>query len=140
MKNGFIPTTIGSICRLVNGRAFKPSDWSNEGLPIVRIQNLNDKEKPFNYYTGVADDKHLIDDGDVLLSWSGTSQSMVKISGSSLRAIEVPVPGSKDEQERTLAGLRNRHARAKAIQGSVAEIPVNHLRHSILRKAFAGEQ
>src|SRR5207248_2982031 len=72
MKNDFIPADIGSICRLVNGRAFKPSDWSTEGIQIVRIQNLNDIDKPFNYYNGTPDDKHLIDDGDVLLSWSGT--------------------------------------------------------------------
>ena len=32
---------IGELCDLINGRAFKPSDWGTEGLPIVRIQNLN---------------------------------------------------------------------------------------------------
>ena len=42
---------IGDICNLVNGRAFKPIDWTDVGLPIVRIQNLNDKSKPFNYYS-----------------------------------------------------------------------------------------
>jgi len=72
MKNGFIPAAIGSVCRLVNGRAFKPSHWSANGIQIVRIQNLNNAEKPFNYYSGTVDEKHLIEDGDVLLSWSGT--------------------------------------------------------------------
>jgi type I restriction enzyme S subunit len=32
--------TVGDILDLVNGKAFKPSDWENEGLPIIRIQNL----------------------------------------------------------------------------------------------------
>jgi type I restriction enzyme, S subunit len=64
--------SIGSVCRLVNGRPFKPSDWSTTGLPIVRIQNLNDHDKPFNCFDGRVDAKHLIDSGDVLLSWSGT--------------------------------------------------------------------
>ena len=63
---------IGSLCQLVNGRAFKPSDWTEDGLPIVRIQNLNDETKPFNYYNGKIRSKYLIEDGDVLLSWSGT--------------------------------------------------------------------
>ena len=69
----------------------------------------------------------------------GTSQSMVKISGATLREIVVPVPDTISEQERILGILRNRHERAKAIQSSVGEIPANHLRNAILRKAFAGE-
>jgi type I restriction enzyme, S subunit len=64
--------SIGSLCELVNGRAFKPSDWGKTGLPIIRIQNLNDPSKPFNYFSGAVDDKHIINDGDILLSWSGT--------------------------------------------------------------------
>lgn len=50
--------SIGELCQLINGYAFKPSDWSSEGTPIVRIQNLNKK-----YY---------IDNGALLFSWSGT--------------------------------------------------------------------
>ena len=63
---------IGELCDLINGRAFKPSDWGTEGLPIVRIQNLNDHNKPFNNYSGTYSEKHFIDDGEILLSWSGT--------------------------------------------------------------------
>ncbi|HNR13875.1 MAG TPA: restriction endonuclease subunit S [Thermodesulfobacteriota bacterium] len=63
---------IGELCDLINGRAFKPSDWGTEGLPIVRIQNLNDQSKPFNRYNGSYADKHFIDNGAILLSWSGT--------------------------------------------------------------------
>jgi type I restriction enzyme S subunit len=63
---------IGDLCELINGRAFKPSDWAKAGLPIVRIQNLNDPTKPYNYYAGTVKTKNLIDTGDVLLSWSGT--------------------------------------------------------------------
>jgi len=67
------PTSpLGELCGLINGRAFKPSDWGKSGLPIVRIQNLNDPTKPFNYYDGDYKEKHFIDDGDILLSWSGT--------------------------------------------------------------------
>lgn len=63
---------IGDVCQLVNGRAFKPSDWTKEGLRIIRIQNLNNEDAPFNCYNGNYLHKHLIGDGDVLLSWSGT--------------------------------------------------------------------
>ena len=40
---------------------FKPSDWTVDGLPIVRIQNLNDHAKPFNRYNGRVDQRVLID-------------------------------------------------------------------------------
>lgn len=63
---------IGDLCHLINGRAFKPSDWSKRGLPIVRIQNLNDPTKPYNHYDNPIDEKYIIENGDILLSWSGT--------------------------------------------------------------------
>jgi restriction endonuclease S subunit len=40
---------LGDICILINGDAYKDTDWSSKGVPIIRIQNLNDKTKPFNY-------------------------------------------------------------------------------------------
>lgn len=72
MTHSAVSQPLGSLCRLQNGRAFKPTDWSDTGLPIIRIQNLNDIEAPFNHFDGDVEDRHLVRDGDVLLSWSGT--------------------------------------------------------------------
>ena len=66
------PTTLGAFSDLINGRAFKPSDWSTNGLPIVRIQNLRNQEATFNRYAGAIDDRHRISTGDLLFAWSGT--------------------------------------------------------------------
>lgn len=63
---------IGVICDLVNGRAFKPSEWTDTGLPIIRIQNLNNSDATFNHYDGEVQDKFLINNGDLLFAWSGT--------------------------------------------------------------------
>ena len=63
---------IGDAMALVNGRAFKPTDWSTSGVPIVRIQNLNDPNAPYNYCSFSVDERFYIDNGDLLLSWSGT--------------------------------------------------------------------
>jgi type I restriction enzyme S subunit len=65
-------TRIGGALRLVNGRAFKPSEWSKSGVPIVRIQNLNNQDAPFNYYRGELPEKFKLRDGDLLFAWSGT--------------------------------------------------------------------
>ena len=63
---------IKEVCQLINGRAFKPSDWGTEGIPIVRIQNLNDEDAAFNYFAGQYDPIHEINDGELLFSWSAT--------------------------------------------------------------------
>jgi type I restriction enzyme S subunit len=63
---------LGEICSLVNGRAFKPEEWESEGLPIIRIQNLNDDSKPFNYSSKKWPEKVRAKTNDILLSWSGT--------------------------------------------------------------------
>ena len=64
---------LGDVCNLINGMAFKPSDWRKEGLPIVRIQNLNNEKSEFNYCDpDIVDSKYIIDDGTLLFSWSGT--------------------------------------------------------------------
>ena len=68
----WVEAEIGDLCDLINGRAFKPSDWTDDGLPIVRIQNLNNPNKAFNRYDGEVRDKFLIESGDLLFAWSGT--------------------------------------------------------------------
>ena len=63
---------LRELCILVNGKAFKPSDWSTSGKPIIRIQNLNDATKPFNYWDGSLEKQVIVNPGAVLLAWSGT--------------------------------------------------------------------
>lgn len=63
---------LGEVCDLVNGDAYRDSDWSTNGVPIIRIQNLNDSRKPFNCWAGSLDDRVVVHTGDVLLAWSGT--------------------------------------------------------------------
>jgi type I restriction enzyme, S subunit len=64
---------IGDQLELINGMAFKPTDWVDSGLRIVRIQNLNNPNASFNFCDPAkARGKSLIDDGSFLISWSGT--------------------------------------------------------------------
>ena len=72
LPEGWKWVRLSSLCSLRNGKAFKPSDWSDSGLPIVRIQNLNNPDSKFNYYNGHVEDKFLIKSGDLLFAWSGT--------------------------------------------------------------------
>ena len=63
---------LGDIATYINGYAFKPSDWEDEGLPIIRIQNLTGNAYSENKYNGVIDDKYIVNTGDVLISWSAS--------------------------------------------------------------------
>lgn len=65
-------TDAGNLLDLINGRAFKSTEWNTSGKPIIRIQNLNDRNAPFNYFQGEAEERHQVQNGDMLLSWSGT--------------------------------------------------------------------
>ena len=72
LPDGWRWVRIGELCRLVNGDAYRESDWSITGVPIIRIQNLNDGSKPFNYWAGSLQDRVVVESGNVLLAWSGT--------------------------------------------------------------------
>jgi len=72
LPRGWAYAKIGEICNLVNGRAFKAEDWSSCGLPIIRIQNLNNHYAEFNYCSFDVEDKYYVDDGQLLFAWSGT--------------------------------------------------------------------
>ncbi len=63
---------LGQATGLVNGKAFKPTEWSDRGVKIVRIQNLNDTKASFNHCNFDVPEKFFIDDGNLLVSWSGT--------------------------------------------------------------------
>jgi len=64
--------TLGKVATYVNGKAFKPTEWSREGLPIIRIQNLNREKSEFNYCNFKVDEKFHVNKGDLLFAWSGT--------------------------------------------------------------------
>jgi len=72
LPKGWKSAQIGKLCNLINGKAFKPEDWKTSGLPIIRIQNLNNKTAAFNYFEGVPEPKHLVQNGQLLFAWSGT--------------------------------------------------------------------
>ena len=58
--------------RYVNGYAFKPDDWSVDGRPIVRIQNLTNPDASFNRLEGELDQRYRVRQGDILISWSAS--------------------------------------------------------------------
>ncbi|MBK8017727.1 MAG: restriction endonuclease subunit S [Betaproteobacteria bacterium] len=72
LPTGWVAARINDTGLYINGLAFKPSDWKASGLPIIRIQNLSDDSREFNYAQGEFADEVLVRTGDILVSWSAT--------------------------------------------------------------------
>jgi type I restriction enzyme, S subunit len=63
---------LGEIADYLNGRAFKPTEWEEQGLPIIRIQNLNKPDARYNYSSQIFEDKYRVEKGDLLFAWSAS--------------------------------------------------------------------
>ena len=63
---------LGDVATYINGYAFKPDDRGDEGLPIIRIQDLTGNAYDLGFYNGKYPEKIEINDGDVLISWSAS--------------------------------------------------------------------
>ena len=63
---------LGDVATYINGYAFKPEDRGNEGLPIIRIQDLTGNSYDLGFYNGDYPKKIEINDGDILISWSAS--------------------------------------------------------------------
>jgi type I restriction enzyme S subunit len=75
VPSGWLAARLNDTGLYINGLPFKPTDWKQEGLPIIRIQNLTDPSREFNYATGDFPDEVLVCDGDILVSWSATLEA-----------------------------------------------------------------
>lgn len=72
LPRGWSIERLGDVGEYINGYPFKPDDWKDSGLPIIRIQNLNDPSKPYNYHPARIDERYLVKNGDILISWSAS--------------------------------------------------------------------
>jgi len=63
---------IKDIATILSGNAWKSTSFSDEGIPIIRINNMNTNNGNFVYWQDDYDKKYIIKNGDILLSLSGT--------------------------------------------------------------------
>ena len=72
IPTGWAVTSVGAVAKYQNGRAFKPSEWKETGLPIIRIQNLNDATAAFNCSDRSHEQRFKVKNGDLLFAWSAS--------------------------------------------------------------------
>ena len=51
---------LGDVATFINGYPFKPTEWSSEGMEIIRIQNLTKGSSETNYFKGSVPEKYKI--------------------------------------------------------------------------------
>ncbi|MEW6416594.1 MAG: restriction endonuclease subunit S [Nitrospirota bacterium] len=67
---------LWDLAEYINGRAFKPTDFSPVGLPVIKITALKYGLSPStNLYSGEYDEKYLLKTGDLLFAWSGNPET-----------------------------------------------------------------
>ena len=72
LPKGWTEINVGELAQYTNGKAFQPSDWEQRGLPIIRIQNLNDENCKYNYTSIGHEEKYRITNGDLLFAWAAS--------------------------------------------------------------------
>ena len=63
---------LGEVCRFVNGRAYKQTEWEKEGTPVIRLQNLTGSGKEYYYSNLNLPDHQYCYNNDLLYMWSAT--------------------------------------------------------------------
>jgi len=71
IPEGWEVKKLKEVCRVINGRAYKNTEFKEEGTPIVRIQNLSKRGKTVYSDIELPEDK-LIDKEDFIYAWSAT--------------------------------------------------------------------
>jgi type I restriction enzyme, S subunit len=69
---GWSDKKLSELAEYINGYAFKPDDWGKDGLPIIRIEQLKNPNAPTDYFSGKLPTKNIIENGDLIFSWSAS--------------------------------------------------------------------
>ena len=70
--SGWEPKRLTELANYVNGFAFRPEHWGQEGLPIIRIEQLKNPQAQADYFSGKLPLSKIIEDGDLVFSWSAS--------------------------------------------------------------------
>ena len=71
IPKGWRMKKLKTLCRVLNGRAYKNTEFKEEGVPIVRIQNLSQRGKTVYSDLELPIDK-LIEKESFIYAWSAT--------------------------------------------------------------------
>ena len=78
IPNGWEVKCIYDLAEYINGTSFKAKDYSEKGLPIIKIAELkNGVTDGTKFFSGEKDKKFYLKNGDILFSWSGNPDTSI---------------------------------------------------------------
>lgn len=71
--------SLADLADYINGRAIKPEECSSsDGIPVIRIKQINDPESIEDRFCGEGlDERNIARHGDLLFSWSATLKTIL---------------------------------------------------------------
>lgn len=86
LPKGWIECKVGDLIKVKNGYAFKSTDYTNEGLPIIRISEINngkiDLKNAVRIPKSKANYDFQVNKGDLLMALSGATTGKVGVFNS----------------------------------------------------------
>jgi type I restriction enzyme S subunit len=77
LPSGWVMAMVGDVAEYTNGLAFNADDWAEDGLPIIRIQNLTGSCATHNRTARKVGPEFVVSAGDILVSWSATLDAFI---------------------------------------------------------------
>ncbi len=74
MGGEWVEMPLWEIAYYINGRTTKPSELCQVGVPVIKIAELNRgiTDKTARIPANLVDDRHWVNEGDLLFAWSGS--------------------------------------------------------------------
>jgi type I restriction enzyme, S subunit len=92
MRENWITCTLGELLTLKNGFAFKSSNYINEGIPVIRIGDINNWIVDENQAKCVVENKeydgYIVEKGDILIAMSGATTGKFGVYESDSKAYQ----------------------------------------------------
>ena len=92
LPKGWVNTALGNVLYVKNGFAFKSTKYSNTGVPIIRISDIDgysvDTSKAVKIPKEDLYENYLIEEGDILIAMSGATTGKIGIFKTNQRAYQ----------------------------------------------------
>ena len=78
IPKGWELSSVYDLGDYINGTSFKKNDYSEHGVPIIKIAELKQGiTSGTRYFKGDKDKKYYLENGDILFSWSGNPDTSI---------------------------------------------------------------
>lgn len=77
MRKGWTETTLGEVAKITSGFAFSTRDWSDDGIPVIKINNVRNGKVSLEQCSFVKEplprgaEKFILRKGDLLITLTG---------------------------------------------------------------------